>query len=1621
MMKLLTKLSARAGKRVGALLLCFAVLFGSLSFPLPKAQAVDWQTPYLNQLVSWDVMRGDQYGNLDPNRNITRSEFVTMLNRAFGYEQTGKQPFSDVRTSDWYYDDISIAYTAGYFKGTSGSTASPEATMTREEAATMVCRNLMLQPQAAEDLSFTDSRTASSWSRGYIKTAAEDGILRGYPDGSFRPTANITRGEVAAMLVRVIGTPIQTPGTYTDSVSGNLMVTSSGVTLQNLTVTGDLYITGGVGLGYVTLNNVTVYGKIVASGAGESNKGESSIILKNCTAPELIVDSASNQYVTLRMQGNTDINDVYVRTNTYIESKSTGRHGFQHITVDGKEGTRLDLAGNIRDVIAMTPKTAINIGSGTVQTLTIDEKAPDSTVNIAQGASVDTMNLDTATRVTGKGDIQVLNVNAPGCIVEMLPDIINIRPGITANINGIVMDSTMAEQMSDSPRILSGYPRMSDIAPNQAEATFQTNKPGTLYWAIRLSGDGAFSASDLIKPPTYGAKIVKSGNLSVKDAKTNLVQKINGLQLDTSYVLSAVLVDSRDKQSTVKSVYFTTPDNSKPAFASGYPVATIIEDTYIDFDVAPTKTCQLYWAIYKKGMPAPTANDFKSGTLSGAIDSGKLAVVRSEEDTIRMGNVEETAKNALAEMTEYDAYFFLTDTINDSTVTKVAVKTADRTPPVFRTNYPRISKIDAKALTGEAMINEDGKIYWAIVLHGADYPVANAALTDPEAIELDKKLQIKGGMYAVKSGSFTAKQDAAASVNLSGLEAETAYDIYFVAEDTSGNLSEIAALMNAKTLDQNAPKLLEPLLFSQANENNIPLADTDVTLVFNEDIYSTQTKLSLVEMYQSDKDSFLIAGSKDDKTVTWEEVIKGMFVLNNLDISDPDKSVPLTLGNLGRENITVSLNENGQTEVTFTKDALPLLSGTRYQFVLNYITDSSSNNMARNTLSPEFRVLDAQIDFNELAFYSGTVGGQNTKFDKTFSMIPYGESTKNASPTTCYDLLITADTTIVFTLYQRDHAEGIDAPWSKVSNKDFSITKSSSQQWVAVSLNRILGLEPDQYPTVPSIASKDYAIVIKSINNSTESDKWDATVNLQVFCVAGNAGNLYNFTNQTMDNTSWNNYVEQGRNLSVIGNPPSFKMQIIRSNQSAPQFAEGYPRIYPGDSVTRIDFQLDRQGELYYVVAPKGNLAPRDQNGNSLENSIINVGAIRDDGDAKTKLPGAARDHGITQPTVSDIMSNPGQYPTSLGYHHGTVSYTGSGLATFSVEGLSANAEYYIYFVLKGSYPTPSLVMCYSFSTDDAIPPTLTVNNSGPSQAAYSVSPGGGQSEVRANVYWALYPFYTGSGFPGSFSTKITLSGGQQVPVYEAMASGAFDTWTPDPNKPNEQNLKNNLFGILQGGGGNATPAPVQTGNSLDIPGDNKPYTIIDPELLNDNTYYILFVAAQNTLGGTPVFRTITNIQKVNLNGPRITSIETSYNLTNSKTVNGVVTIYFDENLFVLLQDDPTQTHFYQTSKDSWQPNSLYGTLEPPTLNQSARSYEQIKFKGFLPGDTILITPHFYSSDPLAATDTGTFVTRLGVGRKDPVLIRLVASQDDSGGTKYEFVIANGSEFDGLKSEIAAN
>ena len=453
----------RHWKRRALSLLMAAVMVLGLcpAFPGTQASAAHWADPYLSQLVEWGVISTAQAQN--PDRALTRADFMGIVNRAYGYHEIGEMPFEDVAVTDWYYDDVGIAYNAQYIKGTSPTTASPKDPLTRETATTILGRNMMLQDSAGEILDFTDARRISTWAQGTIKSSLEHYLVSGYDDGTFRPQRNVSWGEMASMVTRLIGTPLQEAGDYSlGGTFGNVTITSPGVTLRDTVVSGDLYITGGVGLGGVQLENVTVLGRIIASGTGSSEGGGASILLRNVTADELLVDNLQGKEVSVRADGITEIGRTTVRTSAYIEDNTPEGLGLHMISLEGEsypegeepedwEPIKLTLAGRIEEVVNRTPGSTVHAAAGTIAKLTVDEAAEGSAVIIDRNTVVKELNLDTATTVTGEGDIDKLVVNAPGCVVEMLPDEIVIRPGITAEINGEIMDSVAAQESSLEP------------------------------------------------------------------------------------------------------------------------------------------------------------------------------------------------------------------------------------------------------------------------------------------------------------------------------------------------------------------------------------------------------------------------------------------------------------------------------------------------------------------------------------------------------------------------------------------------------------------------------------------------------------------------------------------------------------------------------------------------------------------------------------------------------------------------------------------------------------------------------------------------------------------------------------------------------------------------------------------------------------------------------------------------------------------------------------------------------------------------------------------------------------------------------------------------------------------
>ena len=232
-----------------------------------------WAASTVESWSSKNLITGYADGSFKPDAFVTRAQFIALVNRAFGYIENAQINYVDVSKKDWFYTELQRAKAIGYISGYENGQMKPDSPITREEAAVIVSRILRLQ--AASDQSFIttmkDANRIAKWSKDMVNTVLQSGYMKGYDNGSFKPTSFITRAESVVMLDRVAGEIYSATGTYgTEEVKtfkGNVTINVKGVTIKNAVIEGNLYLTEGIGQGDIVLENVTVKGKTLVGGS----------------------------------------------------------------------------------------------------------------------------------------------------------------------------------------------------------------------------------------------------------------------------------------------------------------------------------------------------------------------------------------------------------------------------------------------------------------------------------------------------------------------------------------------------------------------------------------------------------------------------------------------------------------------------------------------------------------------------------------------------------------------------------------------------------------------------------------------------------------------------------------------------------------------------------------------------------------------------------------------------------------------------------------------------------------------------------------------------------------------------------------------------------------------------------------------------------------------------------------------------------------------------------------------------------------------------------------------------------------------------------------------------------
>lgn len=164
-----------------------------------------WAASYIERAAEYGIMEGMGDGVFGLGQTITRGQFAALLCKFFDWPPAGEGPshFSDVSAGDWYYSAVETARAQGVLDG--GADAfRPEDDITREEMAVLLIRALGYE-ELAEQWVNNGACPFSDVTRnqGYISMAYQFGMVTGMDDGLFHPGGSATREQAAAMMVRV--------------------------------------------------------------------------------------------------------------------------------------------------------------------------------------------------------------------------------------------------------------------------------------------------------------------------------------------------------------------------------------------------------------------------------------------------------------------------------------------------------------------------------------------------------------------------------------------------------------------------------------------------------------------------------------------------------------------------------------------------------------------------------------------------------------------------------------------------------------------------------------------------------------------------------------------------------------------------------------------------------------------------------------------------------------------------------------------------------------------------------------------------------------------------------------------------------------------------------------------------------------------------------------------------------------------------------------------------------------------------------------------------------------------------------------------------------------------------
>lgn len=453
----------KSSKRFVSIVLAIAMILTMVPFAAfadeTTASDLDghWAENVITEWMDYGIINGYEDGTIRPNNKITRAEMTAMLDRVMDYQTKADNTFSDLQDT-WYTDVILKANAAGVISGYPDGTVKPDATITRQEAVAMFSRVLSLDTKNAPEATFTDNADVADWAKDAVNAMAAADYIHG-SDGQFRPNDGITRAEVVTILNNIFDKLYQKAGEYTGDVDGSAVVSADDVTLKDMTITGDLIIAEGVGDGHVVLDNVTVDGQLIVRGGGEN-----SVIIKGSSKIGTVSVERIDGAVRIAVEDNASVNTVLIDNG----------------------GQDVKLEGTIDTVNVASANVNVDI-TGAVKDINVAEEAHDATITLTKSATVDNVSTNAEnTTIIVAGTVSNIDIadTANNSVVTTqssatIDKVTTAAGSTTVEGSGTVTDVVVGENASDATVTTEGTKVENNSSSNVTTGDDSVIAPGT--------------------------------------------------------------------------------------------------------------------------------------------------------------------------------------------------------------------------------------------------------------------------------------------------------------------------------------------------------------------------------------------------------------------------------------------------------------------------------------------------------------------------------------------------------------------------------------------------------------------------------------------------------------------------------------------------------------------------------------------------------------------------------------------------------------------------------------------------------------------------------------------------------------------------------------------------------------------------------------------------------------------------------------------------------------------------------------------------------------------------------------------------------------------------------------